>query len=706
MTFSWLKKLHTIWISPYSLAIPGTILFIFLLPDIFTRYRGEIIQSGLVNKKDGFEYYADLNGDGNSKRIVLFNNSEGKASIKILDQNDFIIDHIYFSGEIIPNSTSLVTGVFDSTGNTGIFLMTLRNDSVLLHGICPARKEKILFRDTFITTISKQNGKHDYQTSILLYDLNCDGTKEVICEIMAGFQVKPRLLVVYNFRAGHLQMVTPMANYQGVCDTADVNGDGRPELLAYSYAIGNNQGKYQLPYDDSSAWLSVYDSNLNFLFKPIQYPGQYIFLSPHVMKAAGKIRIVAIYVTRVPGTGPSKLMLFDSSGKFLKERILDDTLRVRNYNLIRSDGPVSQIFLVRENGVIEEVNSELDVISKKKIKGVTTTSLYQFDVDGDGNREFLFTASNGSPFVITRADFTCAVSITNPFDFGKLNFSVIRKSGSPGSLFIQCGNRFVICSYERNPIFYLKYPVYLMIYLLVLGFILAIRYLQRRALRQRYDAEKKIAEMQLLLLSHQLDPHFTFNTINSISASILQEKRDVANSNLLSLSRLMRSSVLHSDKLSRSLAEELDFLQNYISLIHSGMDGSFQFRIDLSEDVNLEWQVPKMITQIIVENAIKHGLKPLNRGGLLIIRINRNGHEIILEIEDNGIGRKMSQTNGDQGTGKGLSMIDQFISIINKFNQKKIRLTITDLEDEQGQPRGTLVHLSIPAGMNYRFYEK
>ena len=245
-----------------------------------------------------------------------------------------------------------------------------------------------------------------------------------------------------------------------------------------------------------------------------------------------------------------------------------------------------------------------------------------------------------------------------------------------------------------------------MIYLLVLGFVMVIRFLQRHALRQRYDAEKKIAEMQLLLIGNQLDPHFTFNVINAISASILLEKPEVANSNLLSLSRLMRSSVLQSDKLSRTLAEELDFLQHYISLIHSRMNGSFHFQFDLSEDVNLEWQVPKMITQIFVENAIKHGLKPLNNGGLLIIRIHREGDNLILEIEDNGVGRKEAVKIGEKGTGKGMTMIDQLITIINKFNQKKIRLTITDLEDEQGQPRGTLVRLSIPSEMNYRFYEK
>jgi len=555
--------------------------------------------------------------------------------------------------------------------------------------------------------ISKNNGKDDYViSSILLYGLDLDGKKEIVSGVMAGFQVLPRLLFTYNLRTGELLQTPPMANYQQVIDTSDMNKDAYPELLATSYSIDNNEGKQKLPYDDHSAWLSVYDRNLKFLFPPVQFPGKYIQLLPYVIKGSGTPRIIALYSTRFPGTGPPKLMIFDVLGKLLKERILDDTLKMRNYGFIRSNDLTGRIFLGREGGIIEELDSMLNVVASKRIEGVYYASPAQIDIDGDGKQEFIFTGSNGSSWVITQADFSNPITIGNPYDIGGCHFRVIREAGKRGKLFMQCGNRCVIYSYEKNPLFYLKYPACLMIYLLVLGFIMAIRYLQRHALRQQYDAEKKIAEMQLLLLGNQLDPHFTFNVINAISASILHEKPDIANSNLLSLSRLMRSTVMQSDKLSRTIAEELDFLQNYISLIHHRMNGSFQFRIDLSEDVNLEWQVPKMITQIFVENAIKHGLKPLNQGGLLIIRINHNGNEILLEIEDNGIGRKMSQINGERGTGKGMSRIDQLIAIINKFNQKKIRLSITDLEDEQGQPRGTLVHLSIPAGMNYRFYDK
>ena len=707
MTFHWPKKFRTFWFSPYFLALPVSIVFILLLPDIFDKYSGKVVKNGVIHKKDGFEYYADLNGDGNSERIVLFNNTEGKASVKILDHTDFILKHIYFPGEIIHDPRSLETWEFDSSGRTGIFLMLRSNDSIFLHGVCPGSIDSILFPPQFIATISKQNGIHDYTIpSMNLFDLDRDGTKELISGFMAGFQVQPRLLFTFNIRSRQLNKTPDMANFQDVSDIEDLNGDGYPEILTHSYAIDNNQGKQQLPFNDNAAWLTVYDRNLGFTFSPVEFRGRYLSLISYPLIIGQKHWIIALSATRVPGTGPSKLMLFDVSGKLMKERVLDDTLRRRNYNLVRPNGLPEKIFLIRDGGIVEEIDSSLHVTDRKQIEGISTPSLVQYDIDGDGAREFIFDGSSGFPFVITRADFSNPVTIANPFDFGFLHFSVISEKGKPGSLFIQCENRYIMCSYGVNPNFYLKYPVWLMIYLLVLGFILLIRYLQRHTLRQRYDAEKKIAEMQLLLLGNQLDPHFTFNAINSISASILGEKPEVANKNLLSLSRLMRSSVLQSDKLSRSLAEELDFLQNYISLIHSRMNGGFQYRIDLGKDVSLECQVPKMIAQIFVENAIKHGLKPMKEGGLLIIRINHEGGNILLEIEDNGVGRITSRLNGEKGTSKGMSIIEHTIMIINKFNQKKIRLTIIDLEDEQGHSRGTLVRIVIPVGMNYRFYEK
>jgi len=233
-----------------------------------------------------------------------------------------------------------------------------------------------------------------------------------------------------------------------------------------------------------------------------------------------------------------------------------------------------------------------------------------------------------------------------------------------------------------------------------------IRYIQRRSLQEKYNAEKKIAELQLLLLRNQIYPHFTFNAINAISSSILQNKPVEANENILRLSRLMRSCVEYSDQLSRTIAEELEFVKNYLDLMKNRMDTRFEYKIEISDDVEFNWLIPKMITQIYVENAVKHGLNPMDEEGHLWIRVNKVGRRLQIEIEDNGVGRNQASVNGSTGTGKGLKIMEQFCETFNRFNQHKIRVKIIDLVDNSKHPTGTKVSLSIPIGLKYNFYEK
>lgn len=110
-----------------------------------------------------------------------------------------------------------------------------------------------------------------------------------------------------------------------------------------------------------------------------------------------------------------------------------------------------------------------------------------------------------------------------------------------------------------------------------------------------------------------------FNAISTISASILNQRPEEANRNLLSLAWLMRSCVGHSNTLSRSLGEELTFVEHYLNLMQSKLESGFEYSLDIAPKVDLSWKVPKMMIQIYAENAVKHGLQPKGeRGGLFI----------------------------------------------------------------------------------------
>ncbi len=270
INFPYWKPIRAVLLSPWLIAALVTLLLVsFFGTETFHRHRLELIGQGVLDKRGGYEHWVDLNLDGNSERVVLFNNTEGKASVKIIGLNGFIGDHFYFDGEIIPDYASLGAGPVDSSGRVAVFVLTERNDSLMLQGFIPVPKREVICKDLFIAVKDKENGKRDFSMSTMLFtDLDRDGHNEVVISLMAGFKLQPRLLCLFNTANGTLTSTPLMGAYYFVSDTADVDGDGFQELLFHSYAIWNYPDTTTVPYDDHHAWLMIMDRNLKFTFPP------------------------------------------------------------------------------------------------------------------------------------------------------------------------------------------------------------------------------------------------------------------------------------------------------------------------------------------------------------------------------------------------------------------------------------------------------
>ena len=682
-------------------------LIILLLPPMFNKYKSELLESGFINKVGGYEFWVDFNKDRNSERIILFNNTEGNASLKIMDQGRFIPGHYYFNGSMIHLRESFSSSSIDSSDRIYLFLLTIKDDSILFHAVDPNQPGKFLFKDKFLSKIRKTNGLYDLTLCGFQFsDLDGDGTKEVIFSLMAGFPLKPRKLYIYNIKKNSLTSSPDSGWYYGVSEIMGTKPGDKKIILMNSYAIKNYPDSVKSPRGDSSAWLFAYDRDLNYVFPPREFPGQYEELKTAFMFRDKTANILLLKNRRTRSAEYPTVSVCNLKGEILQSLILDDTSRLRLYSFYIDHQSNDQLYLIRENGQIELLDEHLKTEKKIKVVGLKVVSFISKDIDKDGKDELVFTDNSSLGPVIVRSDFTNPVSLPIPTYRSQEYFDIIEHIGESNKVFIQNENRYFICSYEKNPWFYLRWPFNIGIYFVVLLFIWLIRFIQRKALEEKYQAEKKISALQLLLLKNQIDPHFTFNAINAISASVLQGKPEEANNNIIRLSKLMRSSVEHGDRLSRTLSEELEFVKNYLDLLKSRMNPSFDYHIEIAEDVDLNCQVPKMITQIYVENAVKHGLRPLTGGGHLWIRVKKSDKNIRIEIEDNGVGRKKARSNGSSGTGKGMQIMDQFVETFNRYNTYKIRMEIIDKEDENYNSPGTKIILSIPTGMKYSLYEK
>lgn len=242
---------------------------------------------------------------------------------------------------------------------------------------------------------------------------------------------------------------------------------------------------------------------------------------------------------------------------------------------------------------------------------------------------------------------------------------------------------------------------------LILFFAGAVMTNQRRkkqlALKEN---DKKIAEFQLLSIKNQIDPHFTYNAINSIAAAVLKEEKNVAYTYFVKLSQLMRSILQNNDKLTRSLESEISFVRDYLDIQRFRFRERFNYSIEIPSTIDMQMEVPRMCIQTFAENALKHGLMHKTSPGFLQITLLKKQECLKICIEDDGIGRARALELKTAGTGMGLNILQRYTDYFNEQNQQKISWHFNDLKDENGNATGTRVDLIIPDGFNCRHHLK
>jgi hypothetical protein len=224
---------------------------------------------------------------------------------------------------------------------------------------------------------------------------------------------------------------------------------------------------------------------------------------------------------------------------------------------------------------------------------------------------------------------------------------------------------------------------------------------RNRLMHERVEYERRLAELQFKSLRNQLAPHFVFNALNAIGSSIYQDDREKSYDFLQKFSTLIRSTLVHADKTYRALNEEIEFVRNYLALEQFRFENKFEYEFRIEEGINTNIPVPKMIIQTFAENAVKHGLVQKAGKGLLTIMLNVENDYLKISIEDDGIGRTESGKRNSDSTGKGLEIITEFITLFNKFNEKKIHFELTDIITGSGTVSGTRAIIKLPVDFTY-----
>lgn len=249
--------------------------------------------------------------------------------------------------------------------------------------------------------------------------------------------------------------------------------------------------------------------------------------------------------------------------------------------------------------------------------------------------------------------------------------------------------------------FEIAYPLYqrwwfiLLSVLFVGGLAFVIIYDRVKRTNQQLRLENSLLEMERKALRLQMNPHFIFNALDSISSFIFKNDPKQAVRYLNNFAKLMRLTLESSMEHIHPVETEVSVLKNYLELEKLRFQGKFEYEIEVDEEIDYDVGIPPMLIQPHVENAILHGIKPKEGKSFLSIRFILDDELLICEVEDDGIGRKAS---------KKLPKRQDHRSMATQINRDRIRLLrlsksddvdiqIIDLEN----PTGTKVIIKLPA---------
>lgn len=244
--------------------------------------------------------------------------------------------------------------------------------------------------------------------------------------------------------------------------------------------------------------------------------------------------------------------------------------------------------------------------------------------------------------------------------------------------------------------------------LLIAGVVLIVFIIQRNRIKRirheeklKTEFNKQLAQAETKALRAQMNPHFIFNSLNSINSFVIDQKHEMASDYLIKFSKLIRLILDNSRSETISLEKELETLRLYVLLESARFDNKFICVFHIFEDVNINSiMIPPMLLQPFVENAIWHGLMQKDGEGTITIDIKKTEEEYLnISIIDDGIGRaRAAELKSKLATHKshGLKVTSQRIDMINKLNSTGAQVNIFDLKDDQGNATGTKVEVIIP----------
>ena len=223
---------------------------------------------------------------------------------------------------------------------------------------------------------------------------------------------------------------------------------------------------------------------------------------------------------------------------------------------------------------------------------------------------------------------------------------------------------------------------------------------KHRLERKMLEIEKQKFNLEQKTLQLQMNPHFIFNSLNSIQSFILSHNTKMAVTYLGKFSQLMRLILNNSGKRYVPFKEEIMAITHYVELEELRFDSKFSYTINIDKAIDADFiEIPPMIVQPFIENAIIHGILHKQEKGNIEVGFKLKGEKLVCTVIDNGVGRKkaeeLKQETGIIRKSRGMGITRERLEMLNEDINEGFSVKIVDLYDEKGKPTGTKVELLI-----------
>ncbi len=625
-----------------------------------------------IDYRNKFAFYEDLDGNGSAEIIYRRENS-GVANIHIDSDKNFneqgnlrgnwLLEEIPFVGD------------YDNNGLKEVYGLTLVEDSIMLTAYEYGSYDKPLF-ERFLVSTSAKSEDLTSNRSARFYDFNHDGFDELLISLTAGYAIDPRILLVWDIANDSL-WTTPMdwgTKFQ-LYDIHDFDNNGSMDIVAIS-RVSRNIHNSAYVYGDKVGYIFILDWHLNLQYPAYRLPNndQIIYINiqglPTVFNFKQSSDESTQFLTWEDGRWnsvniPEKL---ESSKVYIEPKMTWRNTQIAG--LYNYGNDLTQCYFLNEELKLRKTPENIDY-SQSYIDDFTGNGMDEI-LTYDANELKLYSGEKWTKSSITLSEPTHRYS--SGFRFGAMRFM----ADSSGTRFF-----FEI---RKNPLYQWLWAISIstgLVLSIIAGFVIRYRQYRRQAFNNRLYA------LRLKSIKNHVDPHFTFNVLNSIRMLLIRNDGERAELYFDQYANLIRNSLINAENVSSTLGEECQLAQAYLSLERFRLKESFDYEIICTESLE-GLTIPKMLIQTHLENAVKHGVTHLvERKGHIQLKVERVDALIWIIIKDNGIGRVKAKEIDSRNTGKGLEITQEIISLYNVLEGANIKQQVID------EAQGTLVKISL-----------